>query len=288
MMTFRASSVRDLCIFPQNSRQLTQRFQDLVGNLPSGVVEQLNQASNITILAPNNDAIQAFLNSSETLITADPGLVTAVLSYHILNGTYYASNLTASSGAQFVPTLLTNETYTNVTGGQRVEVIASDGNVTVYSALKDSSSVVETNLNFTGGTIHIIDTVLSVPQGIASTLRDANLTAALGAVQQADLGSALSEASNITVFVPDNEAFARIASLNADLNETVLQSVLSYHVVEGQVLYSDMIENTTVQSLDNETELTISVIDGSVFVNNAEVVIQDVLISNGVVHVINK
>jgi uncharacterized surface protein with fasciclin (FAS1) repeats len=260
----------------------------LIGTLPSGVVEQLNQASNITILAPNNDALADFISNSTEAIAADPGLVTAVLNYHILNGTFYESNLTSSSTAQFVPTLLTNETYTRVTGGQRVEVISSDDGVTVYTALKEASKVVETNLNFTGGTIHIIDRVLSVPQGIASTLRDANLTAALGAVQKANLSDSLSEASDITVFAPNNEAFARIASLGGDLNETMLQSILSYHVIQGEVLYSDQIENTTVQSLDNSTDLTISVIDGSVFVNNAEVVIQDVLISNGVVHVINK
>ncbi|KAH7349255.1 FAS1 domain-containing protein [Plectosphaerella cucumerina] len=259
----------------------------LIGTLPSGVVEQLNQASNITILAPNNDALADFISNSTEAIAADPGLVTAVLNYHILNGTFYESNLTSSSTAQFVPTLLTNETYTRVTGGQRVEVISSDDGVTVYTALKEASKVVETNLNFTGGTIHIIDRVLSVPQGIASTLRDANLTAALGAVQKANLSDSLSEASDITVFAPNNEAFARIASLGGDLNETMLQSILSYHVIQGEVLYSDQIENTTVQSLDNSTDLTISVIDGSVFVNNAEVVIQDVLISNGVVHVIN-
>ncbi|KAH6695006.1 FAS1 domain-containing protein [Plectosphaerella plurivora] len=259
----------------------------LIGTLPAGVVEQLNQANNITILAPNNDALADFISNSTEAIASDPGLVTAVLNYHILNGTFYESNLTASSSALFVPTLLSNETYTRVTGGQRVEVISGDDGVTVYSALKEASKVVETNLNFTGGTIHVIDRVLSVPQGVASTLRDANLTAALGAVQRANLGDTLSQASDITVFAPNNEAFARIASLGGDLNETTLQSILSYHVIEGEVLYSDMIENTTVRSLDNNTDLTISVIDGNVFVNNAEVVIQDVLISNGVVHVIN-
>lgn len=259
----------------------------LIGTLPAGVLDQLNQATNITILAPNNDALADFISNSTEAIASDPGLVTAVLNYHVLNGTFYESNLTASSSALFVPTLLSNETYANVTGGQRVEVISGDDGVTVYSALKEASKVVETNLNFTGGTIHVIDRVLSVPQGIASTLRDANLTAALGAVQRADLGDSLSQARDITVFAPNNEAFARIASLGGDLNETTLQSILSYHVIEGEVLYSDMIENTTVRSLDNNTDLTISVIDGNVFVNNAEVVIQDVLISNGVVHVIN-
>ena len=111
----------------------------------------------------------------------------------------------------------------------------------------------------------------------------------VGAVQLADLGETLTDAKDITVFAPNNEAFARIASLAEGADQSELQSILEYHVVEGQILYSDMISNnTTVQSLDNDTELNITVIDGSVFVNNAQVVIRDLLIANGVVHVINK
>lgn len=250
----------------------------------------LSNATNITLLAPNNEAIGRLLNSSSSsdAQAMDSGLVRSILLYHVLNGTYFASNLTETNGtAQFIPTMLTNETYTNVTGGQRVEAIGTDEDVVFYSALKDNSTVVEANLNFTGGTIHIIDRVLSVPGNISSTLRDANLTAALGAVQLADLGGDLSEARDITVFAPNNEAFARIASLGGELEQDQLKDILEYHVVEGRVLYSDMISNTTLDTLDDDKQLNITVIDGSVFVNNAEVVIQDVLVANGVVHVIN-
>ncbi|KAM0323952.1 hypothetical protein ACHAQA_008534 [Verticillium albo-atrum] len=268
-------------------------LNELLSTLPDDVVQSISEAENITVLAPSNDAIAAFLNNSiaAAAVAADPGLIVAVLQYHILNGTYYASNITEADGPLFVPTLLSNETYANVTGGQRVEVVPpqGDGNVTFYSGLKENSTVQQANLNFTGGTIHIIDRVLTLPFNISDTLRAANLTAALGAVQRADVGEVLGEARDLTVFAPDNAAFAAIANLvggDNGLNQSALASILQYHVVEGQVLYSDLIENTTLDTLGGG-ELTVSVVNGSVFVNSAEVVIQDVLISNGVVHVIN-
>ncbi|CRK18133.1 Fasciclin-like arabinogalactan protein like [Verticillium longisporum] len=266
----------------------------LIGTLPDEVVQSLSEAQNITILAPSNDALEAFLNNTaaSAAIAADPGLILAVLQYHILNGTYYASNITGADGPLFVPTMLTNETYANVTGGQRIEVIPPEGDdsdVTFYSGLKENSTVQQADLNFTGGTIHIIDRVLTLPLNISDTLRAANLTATLGAVQRADVGEALGEARDLTVFAPDNSAFAAIANLvggDNGLNQSALAGILEYHVVAGQVLYSDLIENTTLETLGGG-ELTVSVVNGSVFVNSAEVVVQDVLISNGVVHVIN-
>jgi hypothetical protein len=73
-------------------------------------------------------------------MAAEPALLASLLRYHVLSGTYYASSFTNQSA--FIPTLLTNPTYTNVTGGQRVEAILQGGNATLYSALKENSTVV--------------------------------------------------------------------------------------------------------------------------------------------------
>ena len=104
----------------------------------------MNSATNITILAPSNNAIGLLLNDTATVtaIAADPGLIVAVLQYHILQGTYFASQIPTTPA--FIPTLLTNETYSNVTGGQVVEAFANNGNVTFLSGLKINSSVIET------------------------------------------------------------------------------------------------------------------------------------------------
>ncbi|OHF03803.1 fasciclin domain-containing protein [Colletotrichum orchidophilum] len=255
----------------------------LLGSQP-GLVGALSQAQNITILAPSNAALEAFLASPGAQGAAsNPGLITAILQYHVLTGTYYASQFTEEP--RFIPTLLTNETYTNVTGGQRVQAQTVDGNVTFYSALRENSTVTAGNVNFTAGTIHIIDKVLSVPQPIPDTLRAANLTAALGAIEAANVGPALTAAKDLTIFIPNNEAFRSIGNLTANLT-AALPSILQYHVVAGSVLYSPDITNTSLTTL-NGGNVTIRVINGTVYVNEAEVLIPNVLISNGVVHVID-
>ncbi len=143
------------------------------------------------------------------------------------------------------------------------------------------------NVNFTGGTIHIVDRVLSIPGNDSSTLIAANLTAAAGALNRTGLAQNLSSQSDVTIFAPNNDAFARIGNLVSNITDEELSMVVSYHVVQGNVTYSTNIGNTTVKALSG-ADLHLRVIDGEVFVNSAKVVRPDILVDNGVIHVIDK
>lgn len=256
-----------------------------MGTQPA-LVQALAGLQNITILAPNNEAINTWLQSPEGRAAAsNPGLVTAILSYHVLDGTFYASAFTEEP--QFIPTLLQDQAYVQITGGQRLQGQTVEGGVAFFSALQARSSVVQGNLNFTGGTIHIIDRVLSVPADVATTLQQAALTAALDAVTTANIAPVLVAASDLTYFIPNNDAFRAIGSTAGELNQTTLQSILEYHVVGGSVLYSTEITNTSLTTLGGGN-VTIRVIGESIFVNDAEVVMPNILAKNGVVHVINR
>jgi transforming growth factor-beta-induced protein len=68
-----------------------------------------------------------------------PDVVAALLSYHVLNGTFPASAFTPAPA--FVPTLLSNASYTNVTGGQRVEGYLNGTSVIVVSGALSMSMV---------------------------------------------------------------------------------------------------------------------------------------------------
>ena len=104
------------------------------------LVEALSSAQNITILAPSNQAFNELANSSAGLaLASDPGLITALLTYHVLNGTYSAAQITNTSA--FIPTLLTNSSYTNVTGGQVVEAVLVGNETTFYSGLLQNATV---------------------------------------------------------------------------------------------------------------------------------------------------
>jgi uncharacterized surface protein with fasciclin (FAS1) repeats len=251
-------------------------FPDFVG--------QLSQLTNITLLAPNNAAFAALLNSSAgaALTGGDQATIQAVFQYHVLNGTYASFNAT-----QFVPTALQSTQFTNVTGGQVVQAVPGDGGVAFFSGLLQNASVVsEQPVNFTGGVIHIIDTVLTIPQNISTTAIAANLTSIAGALTQAELVETVDTLSDVTVFVPNNAAFQAIGSALPNLTIEQVTSILTYHVVQGTVGYSTLLSNVSLPTVEG-TDVTISVIDGSVFVNSARVLIPDVLVANGVVHVID-
>jgi uncharacterized surface protein with fasciclin (FAS1) repeats len=123
-------------------------------------------------------------------------------------------------------------------------------------------------------------------------------TVLLAAVQAADpaiLEALSNPESGLTVFAPTDAAFAAAfealgVTPDAVLADTAtLNRILMYHVVPGVfnaeavVALDGALIGTTVP----ETALAISVVDGSVLVNEATVVTPDVLASNGVVHVID-
>jgi len=188
----------------------------------------------------------------------------------------------------FVPTLLTNETYTNVTGGQVVNAVAIGGNVTFYSGLQQNVSVVMADVNFTGGVIHVIDGLLALPVNVSETALAFGLTSLVGALNNTELVSDVNGLSNVTIFAPSNMAFQSVGSALANASMEDVAALLQYHVVVGDSpLYSSMLMNgSTIPTMTGE-DLMITIINGSVFVNSAEVTTPDVLVAGGVVHVID-
>ncbi|PMD19229.1 Fasciclin-domain-containing protein, partial [Hyaloscypha hepaticicola] len=267
------------------SQSSLSNLTSLLSGYPS-LVSALGSATGITILAPNNAAFSTFLSSTAGKAAAsNSGLVEALLTYHVVNGTYPASAFKTTPA--FVPTLLTNTTYANVTGGQRVEGLLNGTSVEIFSGLLSESTVVTADLNFTGGVLHIIDTVLTIPESDSATAVAANLTALAGALTTANLVSTVDALSDITIFAPSNAAFAAIGSAVGTLSPAQLTQILTYHVVPGTVGYSSLLSNTTLKTV-NGASLTITIENGSIFVNSAKVIVPNVLVANGVVHVIDQ
>lgn len=129
------------------------------------------------------------------------------------------------------------------------------------------------------------------PNIVELAMSNDNLSTLVAAVKAGELVETLSGEGPFTVFAPTNDAFAALPEGTLDNllkpeNKSQLVNILTYHVVPGKVmstdLYDDMIA-TTVQG----GELTVSVGD-AVMVNDATVVQADVDASNGVVHVVDK
>ena len=114
------------------------------------------------------------------------------------------------------------------------------------------------------------------------------LVAAVGAAGLVDV---LKSEGPFTVFAPTDEAFAAlpegtVASLLKPENRDKLVAILTYHVVPGKVLSSDVVKLESAKTVQGES-VSISVNDGNVMVDNANVVAVDIETSNGVIHVID-
>jgi uncharacterized surface protein with fasciclin (FAS1) repeats len=114
------------------------------------------------------------------------------------------------------------------------------------------------------------------------------LTAAL---QAAGLVDTLKGKGPFTVFAPTDEAFAKLpAGTVEDLlrpeNKEKLVAILTYHVVPGRDLASQVTKMSSAKTVNGQS-LTISVNGGTVMVDNAKVIKTDILCSNGVIHVID-
>ena len=109
------------------------------------------------------------------------------------------------------------------------------------------------------------------------------------AVKAADLVETLSGEGPFTVFAPTDDAFAKIPAETLEAlvnNKEKLTAVLTYHVVTAKVMASDVVKMKSAKTV-NGSELTISVNEGTVKVDNAKVIKTDIVCSNGIIHVID-
>ena len=111
------------------------------------------------------------------------------------------------------------------------------------------------------------------------------------AVSKADLAGALSSEGPFTVFAPTNEAFENLFEQLGiegieDLTAEQLTPILTYHVVAGKVMSSDL-SNTTVGTLNTGKSIHVDITDG-VKINDSKVIAADISGENGVIHVIDK
>ena len=136
----------------------------------------------------------------------------------------------------------------------------------------------------------------SVPEApvVANTIvdiavADGRFTTLVTALQAAELDSVLSGDDEYTVFAPTDDAFANLPEgtldgLLADI--PALKNVLLYHVTSGSVMAADVVTLDSAPTLQGQ-EVDVSVMGSSVMVDEANVIITDIVASNGVIHVID-
>lgn len=260
----------------------------------------LTEAEAITVFAPTNDAFGGLLARYDATdlndLVAKIGIeaVTEVLSFHVVPAVAFSHDL--AEGVQ---------TFTTLQGQEITVTKSSDGAVTVTDYLNFTYNVAAADVAIENGVVHVIDGVvlpdLSEEPNVVEAATSAGLTTLIDAVVAAELGDALIQATEITVFAPTNDAFAdllaaqEVSDLEGLINKLgaeAVAKVLQFHVVADVVLSTDLQEgeqsvatlageNLTVTK--NGSAVTVTDVNGTIY----NVTTADVTIENGVVHVID-
>ncbi len=248
------------------------RFNTLATALTeAGLVETLKGEGPFTVFAPTDDAFAKLPEGTIEALLADIPALTDILLYHVAAGEYMASDVIE------MPVIQTAQ------GGSLI-VQVMDGKVMINGA-----EVIITDVFASNGVIHVIDSVV-LPQDIVDTaVADGRFNTLATALTEAGLVETLKGEGPFTVFAPTDDAFAKlpegtIEALLADIPS--LSNILLYHVVAGDVRADAVVELESADTV-NGAPVTIKVMDGKVYINDSQVIIADIVTTNGVIHVID-
>lgn len=270
------------------------------------VLEALSDPdAELTVFAPTDAAFAALGEETLTAVLEDTELVTEILLFHVLDGAVFSEDvvgaLEEAEGAITVGTLQ----------GQYLDIAATEEGVFVDGA----PLILElTDIEAANGVIHVIDavmlpedrTIAEIVVENATAEEDAEFTALLEAVEAADPAvlealSAIEDedgnAVELTVFAPTDAAFTALGeeTLSTVLSDAeVVTEILLYHVLAGtnsaqdaQELITEMEGEFLAETLQGESILVTTDMDGNLTVDGATVIITNIDAANGIIHVID-
>ena len=123
-------------------------FNTLVAAVKAaGLVETLSGPGPFTVFAPTDAAFEKLPAGTVTALLADKEKLTAILTYHVVNGKVMAADIVKTNGAM-----------PKTVNGLPLDVTVKGGKVYVNGA-----NVVTADVQASNGVIHVIDAVL-LPQ----------------------------------------------------------------------------------------------------------------------------
>jgi transforming growth factor-beta-induced protein len=142
------------------------------------------------------------------------------------------------------------------------------------------------DLVFTGGVVQVIDSLLIPPTDVVETADTFNLTSFEGVLYATKKFDALSYTRNITIFAPNNDAFQALGPVISNMTSDQLSSVVDYHTVPG-IHFSTSFLNGSKIATEQGGNISIYQFGNNFYINSAELLTTDLLIANGVLHVID-
>jgi len=273
----------------------------LVGAVVAGdLVDTLSSPGPFTVFAPTNEGFGKLPTGTldNLMKPENKADLVDILTYHVLPEAVLSTDLSSFQRVKTVE-------------GQNVHIYKAYGNlVRVTPDGKDFKKVTAADNAASNGVVHIIDGVLIPPASPAPTpaptpaannivdLAEGNkdLSTLVAALVGGDLVTTLSSPGPFTVFAPTNKAFAGLPAGTLDdlmkpANKAQLVDILTYHVVSGNILSTDLQSFQAVKTVEGKPLHVVSwggvVQLGPSLESLSKVTAADNKASNGVVHVID-
>jgi uncharacterized surface protein with fasciclin (FAS1) repeats len=242
------------------------------------LADDLSGPGPFTVFAPTDAAFAALPSGTiETLLTDPTGTLAQILLYHVVGGQALSTDL---SDGQTITTLQ----------GEDVTVTIGMNGVMINNA-----TVVVADILADNGVVHVIDLVLLPPDPIPYTIMDivsgsVDHNTLEAAITAAGLVETLSGDGPFTLFAPTDAAFAALPAGTVEAllaNPGELTNILLYHAASGTVLSTDLSDGQQIPTLTFFPPLVVTINANGVFVNNAQITSVDIVVGNGVVHIID-
>jgi len=269
--------ITDLAIGNENLQNLVAALVAADGDLPT----VLRGDGPFTVLAPTDEAFETFLDGA-ALADIPVDVLTNVLLNHVISGEVSSTDLTGL-GSGYTSTLATGA------GDQNVSLFFDTTDGVTFNGV---SSVVTPDVKALNGIVHVVNAVIDIPNIVDHAVANPGLTSLVGALTDGgnttftDLLS--NEEETFTVFAPGNDAFS--AFTNPNTND--LNAILSNHVVVGAAAFSSGLTNSYVNTAaefatDENLSLYINTDDGVTLNGTSNVMMADIVASNGVIHTVD-
>ncbi|KAL4931799.1 fasciclin domain-containing protein [Aspergillus undulatus] len=161
--------------------------------------------------------------------------------------------------------------------------------VRLYSGLGNTVTILQEDIPYDGGILHIISGPFTRPIALSDSLNTINTASTFTSHISSHLDS-LDKTPSITVFVPVNDGLSAALGNNATLSDAEIAALIDSHVIGGTVAYSPLLtQGVTFQTLDGEEVVVTGDSDGEIILNDSVRITQsDIIIANGVVHLIDQ
>ncbi len=246
------------------------------------------EEGDFTVFAPNNAAFDTFLNGT-SLEDVDNNVLVPILLNHVLSTSRVASSFDTGYEKNLA---------TEVSSGANIDLYIDTTNGVVING---ESTVTSSDIITDNGIIHAVNSV--IPIATLETFISLDPNFSLGLEALTDEGntaftSLLSDTDqDITIFYPSNSAITTLldGATIADINNSVLEQILSNHIITGSVGVSTNLSNGYLNTnalfnddMNSPLSLYVNTNNGITLNGIAEVDLDNanIVASNGVLHVV--